>query len=80
MSLALPATLGGTAYGVQDISPGAATTLGLLAALSTKAGSGLAQKALVKRGPKAKMFGSKVRRLAKRGSLLGAPLALPLVE
>lgn len=79
-ALALPSVLGGGAYSMSDVSPGAATALALAAAATSRPGSKVLQTALVKRPDAAKKAGEAIIRRARLGGIFGAPLAIDLAR
>lgn len=72
LSAALPTALGGTAYGVSDMSPESAGVLATLAAMSTKAGQKAVQAALVKRPDSVRRVGGLFGRRKAQQLLAGA--------
>ncbi|MGQ3081092.1 hypothetical protein [Sphingopyxis sp.] len=80
-SLLLPAALGGTAAGGEVLNAPSSVTipLALLAALSSKTGARVAQKALTGRGATAKKIGNALVRQKRRAGLFGAAAASSMV-
>ncbi|MGR4893339.1 hypothetical protein ACIPPQ_20130 [Sphingopyxis sp. LARHCG72] len=78
--LLLPATLGGGAVAAgQYLDPKIAAPLALLAALSSKAGAKVAQKALTGRGPTARAIGTKLVQQRRKAGLFGAATGVAML-
>jgi len=78
--LLLPATLGGGAVAAnQYLDPKLAAPLAILAALSSKRGAKVAQKALTGRGPAARAIGTKIIQQHRKAGLFGASAASSMV-
>lgn len=75
-SLLLPGVLGGSAVGADQLgaSPSVTVPLAVLAALSSKTGAKVAQKALTGRSPTAVKAGNALIRNRRKGGLFGAAL------
>lgn len=76
-SLLLPAALGGGAVGADQLgaSPSVTVPLALLAALSSKTGAKVAQKALTGRGRTAVKVGNALIRNSRKGGIFGSALS-----
>lgn len=75
VGMALPAALGGAAYGVGELTdPKIAAPLALLAALSSKSGAKLAQKAMTGRSPATRAAGVKILQQKRKAGLFGSAL------
>lgn len=77
----LPAALGGTAAGGEALNapPSVTIPLAVLAALSSKTGARVAQKALTGRGDTAKKVGNALIKQKRRAGLFGAATAGAMV-
>lgn len=83
-AMLLPATLGGSAYGVgtygdSDASSNAAATLAVLAALTSRTGANVAQNALVRRPQWAQAAGQRILDNPDIAKLLATPLVIGAV-
>ena len=78
----LPAALGGSAYGANELGAPAPVvgTLGLLGAASTKKGNQAIQKLLVSRDPVMRDMGEKLLRWSRLGGMFGASAGLPALN
>lgn len=76
-AMMLPAALGGGAIGADQLgaSPSVTVPLAVLAALSSKSGAKVAQKALTGRGPAAVKLGNAIIRNRRKGGIFGAALS-----
>lgn len=76
----LPAALGGSAVGAQGLGqPEVAVPLAVLAALTSKQGAKVAQKALTGRSNAARAIGTAIRKQKRRAGLFGAAAASSMV-